>query len=272
MKKSKCQILITGNYRSGTEYFTNLLNCHPRINASMYRVNYLRFIYKKYNLKTEKEKLINDLSIRIFERYKIKLNKKSILKKIKNKSDGEIYDILMTNLYLKNDKDIWAEKCQLLWRDTAKFIKIMRNPKIIHILRDPRAVMVSFKKYTKYQPPAYLGSGFNSVDAMGSILKDQRRYKKKFICIKYEDLIEKKIDTMNKVYNFLNVKPFHKYNHEKFKDAYGNKWIVNSSFEKKLKNPFHYDFKKINNIWKSKLSYEDINFVETICEKKYETF
>ena len=38
--------------------------------------------------------------------------------------------------------------------------------------------MNSFKKYTKYKSPAYLGSCFNSVDAMGSIIKDQKKYKK----------------------------------------------------------------------------------------------
>ena len=104
----------------------------------MYRVNYLRFIYKKYNLKTNLDNLIQDLSERIFERYKIKLNKNKIKNEIQNKSDGEIYDIIMTNLYLKNKETIWAEKCQLLWRETSTFIKIMKKPKIIHILREIR--------------------------------------------------------------------------------------------------------------------------------------
>ena len=45
--KSKSQTLITGSYRSGTEYITHLINSHPSISASMYQINIMRFAYKK---------------------------------------------------------------------------------------------------------------------------------------------------------------------------------------------------------------------------------
>ena len=35
------QILVTGVYRSGTEYFANLLGEHPHISVSMYTINYI---------------------------------------------------------------------------------------------------------------------------------------------------------------------------------------------------------------------------------------
>ena len=77
---------------------------------------------------------------------------------------------------------------------------------------------------------------------------------------------------MGAVFKFLRVKPIYKYNHKEFKDAYNNKWKVNSSFQKNLKNPFDYDFKKINELWRKKLSLEEIRFVETICQKYMDKF
>ena len=66
MYLSKKQILITGVYRSGTEYFSHLLNQHPEISSTMYRINALRFINnKKEKNKINYNKLINDLSKRL---------------------------------------------------------------------------------------------------------------------------------------------------------------------------------------------------------------
>ena len=82
--KSKSQILLTGVYRSGTEYFSNLLNLHPEVSSTMYRVNMFRFMYNQYNLKIPKNyiKLVDDFSERIFDRYKIDIDKHSLTKKI----------------------------------------------------------------------------------------------------------------------------------------------------------------------------------------------
>ena len=49
MINSKSQTLITGTYRSGSEYLTLLLDSHPELSASMYRVNLIRFMFKRYD-------------------------------------------------------------------------------------------------------------------------------------------------------------------------------------------------------------------------------
>ena len=70
MKFSNMQILVTGVYRSGTEYFANLLGEHPHISVSMYTINSLRFMYNKYGKKKKinKKKLLNDLEKRLWEK------------------------------------------------------------------------------------------------------------------------------------------------------------------------------------------------------------
>ncbi len=267
MNKSRYQILITGSYRSGRNFFTHLLNCHPLVSSTIYRVNYFRFIYGRYNITTDKEIIIKDLADRLFKRYKIKINKKKFLNSLNNNSHGEFYDSIMSNLYLHKNKKIWAETCALLWRKIPNFMNLMNNPKAIHIIRDPRAVILSFKKETRYKPPAYLGSAFNSVDAMNSIIKHKKMYKKRFTYIRYEDLVKDKVYEMKKIFKFLNIYPITKYNQNNFKDEKNKKWIVNSSFQKNILKPFDYDYIQGNSLWKKKLSFDEINFVETICEK-----
>ena len=64
---------------------------------------------------------MNDLEKRLWEKHKIKIkiNRKKFLKL---KRYGEIYDFLMSKIYCKRNK-IWAEKNQLLWRQTDLFLK-----------------------------------------------------------------------------------------------------------------------------------------------------
>ena len=60
MAISTSQTLITGVYRTGTEYLTQLVNCHPNISATMYSVNIYRFVEGKYdpiNIKLAKDKI-----------------------------------------------------------------------------------------------------------------------------------------------------------------------------------------------------------------------
>ena len=43
MKESRVQVLVTGTYRSGSEYLSNLIGLNKEISSSMYRVNAYRF-------------------------------------------------------------------------------------------------------------------------------------------------------------------------------------------------------------------------------------
>ena len=57
------QILITGCYRSGTEYFTHLLNSHPEISVYSYATNFMRYYYNRYgdvSLKKNYQNLLKD--------------------------------------------------------------------------------------------------------------------------------------------------------------------------------------------------------------------
>ena len=55
MNYSRSQTLITGTYRSGSEYLTLLLDSHPELSATMYRVNLIRFMFRRYDPISDKK-------------------------------------------------------------------------------------------------------------------------------------------------------------------------------------------------------------------------
>jgi len=271
MYESKSQTLITGVYRTGTEYISQLINCHPHISVTMYSVNILRFIYNKYNPISKKDNYIaalDSLYERIQERYNLILNKGEIievLSKYKNIDYGILYDVVMRSLYLKPPAECWAEKNQLLWREIPIFLNMMPNGKAILIVRDPRSILLSFKKYTYAKPPAYIGAVFNALDAMQHGLEYTNQYPDQFCSIRYEDAAINPDETVRKIWHFLGLKGEYQINNQpNWVDAYGNPWHANSSFHKNddLRS---FDVESSINRWKTDLNEKEISLVEGVC-------
>ena len=272
-KISTAQVLLTGVYRTGSEFLTQLINSFPEVDASMYRVNLLRFIYRRYDPIDNEDNLrkaLKDLNERISQRYNLKINADDFIKAIdlSSYSYGKFYDQIMTELYLKDSSaKIWAEKCQLVWRESEDFINMMENGKVILIHRDPRSVLASFKLYTNAPTPHYLGAIFNSLDSMSCGLRNALKYPNQFLNIKYEDLIENESEVMTKIASFLNLKnKCYTLDSSNLKDAYGNPWHVNSSFHSN-DDKSEYNKSGSTERWKSTLSFDEVMLVEKICGK-----
>jgi hypothetical protein len=278
---SDSQTLITGVYRTGSEYVAQLINSHPEISVTMYRVNVIRFIYDRYNPIADKKNYtsaLNELEERLRVRYDVSINKELILdsfSRVRNLDYGKFYDIVMNALYLSKTVYHWAEKNQLLWRAIPLFIDIMPNGKTILIIRDPRSVLLSFKKYTYAEPPAYLGAVFNCLDSMqyALIYKDQFP-SNKFFVVRYEDAANKPVKTARRIWRFLGLSEKFDITVEEmagWTDAYGKTWQVNSSFHSD-DNPLPFDVKAAIDRWKKWLSEVEISLVEGVCGDIMEKF
>jgi hypothetical protein len=272
MIKSITQTIITGVYRTGSEYITQLINCHPQISATMYQVNVMRFIYKKFDPISDKSKqrdALDALDERIQDRYGLSLCKNEIIEMLSEYEHvdyGIFYDVVMTSLYLTTSCKNWAEKNQLLWREIPDFLEIMPEGKAILIIRDPRSILSSFKRYTYAPSPAYLEAVFNCYDAMVKGKYYEQQYdKKQFLCIRYEDIALEPEKWIKKVWSMLGLENGEwDMDNKGWKDAYDSPWHTNSVFHDNSDSRLFNVHKAING-WQKELSNEEIFLVEGVC-------
>lgn len=280
MIRSKSQTLITGVYRSGTEYTAMLVGAHPEICSTLYRVNLLRFIYDRYNpinVRHNYLKALGDLNKRMSCRYDMTVDidiLDSYLQSLEIVDYGVLYDVVMSHLYIDGKTPHWSEKCQLVWREIPVFHRIMPNPRSILVVRDPRAVLNSFKNMTNAEPPAYLGAIFNCLDAMtyarrfaGEMPEDR------FMCVKYEDIARDPETLSQRMYDFLQLSKMDidVRDQSEWRDAYNKPFYVNSSFHANAADEA-VDVEVLIDRWKSMLSAEEIFLTEAICGSLMEAF
>ena len=273
MDLPKKQVLITGCYRTGSEYLTLLLSNCPKIVTTMYTTSFMRYCYNRYNpihIKKNYSKLLKECKFRIKTRWKKNLNYNFLIKecdKQKKVSYNFVYNIIMHDLFFKKkNKDVitWVEKNQLVWRQIPEFLRMFKKGKSILIIRDPRSVLASFKKITYNPGLIYLSAIFNCFDVMRSANKLKKNFGEKILVVKFEDLLVKKKVVLKKIYKFLNLSFKNIYLREKnWIDSYGKKWNHNSAFAINKK------FNKVKalNRWKNNLDYKELKFCEYINSK-----
>jgi len=272
MQKSESQTLITGVYRTGTEFITQAINCHPEISATMYRVNVLRFVDGRYDpisSQAMQRRALGDLKERLFHRYGLELDCDILLRELAGRAPvdyGVFYDLVMSWLYLGPSRRHWMEKNQLLWREIPRFIEMMPNGRAILVIRDPRSVLASFKKYTTAPPPAYLGAIFNCYDAMlaGKVLEERFASTGRFLCLRYEDFAADPENWTRAVWKMIGVSPDHGINNQGWKDAYGKEWKANSSFHTNADRKA-FDVQAAIDRWRTQLSPMEIFLTEAVC-------
>lgn len=279
MIRSQSQTLITGVYRVGSEYLTQLLDSHPNISSSMYRVNLIRFTLGKFgNLSVESNlnNAILDLNNRLNERYQMSVDAdvvKQMFSSSKSKDYWTFYDIIMSHLYCDSKVIHWAEKNQLLWRDIPDFVTNMPNGKSIIIIRDPRSVLASFKKYTFVPEPAYLEAIFNCYDCLKfAKLYQEQLNEDRFLLLKYEECALDPKSAKEKMFGFLGLETGLDSVLIGNKDAYGKDWFANSSFHSNEDNSSAFNVNSAINRWKNNLSDEEVFLTECICSEYMEFF
>lgn len=272
MIRSKKQILITGCYRSGTEYVTLLLNNHPNLSASMYVVSFMRFCYDRYNPVEEERnysRLVFDAAQRIRARWGRKLDVHKILdycESVEKVTYSLLYDLMMSDLFLTDEVQEWAEKTQLVWTKIPDFLEMFPRGKTILIVRDPRSVLASFKRYTYAPEPAYLSAVFNCYGAMQLGLEYKDKFEaNRYYVVKYEDVVTSPEKTLIGLFNFLELSSYHNLlSREGWKDAGGNPWHHNSAFLAKEARGSTFDKQAAVERWKNNLSSWEIALCEAI--------
>ncbi len=204
-------IYSTGTMRSGGSLFQNLMSVHSEVIIFSGFVNFFRFYDSKYGQLTLKSsrKILEHLKLRLSYRRGYLLDIDSIYNKIKKLDKIEYkdcYRIIMEHLKDIAKKKIWGEYVTMGWRNIPKYLKYFPNGKAIHIIRDPRAVMTSFGKMSIMPEGYYLNCIFNWIDSFNySKIYRETLPKDKYMLLKFEDIHNNPINTINKICNFLKI-------------------------------------------------------------------
>jgi hypothetical protein len=267
MTMSRSQCLVTGVYRSGTEYVAQLLSGHPELSSTMYHVNALRFVRGRYEPLSDTRnarRAVEDTAGRLKTRYALQLDVKAVLDRFgqaPSPTCAALYDAIMSVLWLKGGRVHWAEKCQLVWREIPEFIADMSNGRAILVLRDPRSVLASFKRYTYAPPPAYLGAIFNCLDAFNRARTYQATLPPdRFFAVRYEDAARDPLATASRMFQFLGLDPTKaSFDRAGWRNEKGESWQDNTAFDGAFR------VEDAIERWRGELSDLEIALTEEIC-------
>ena len=274
--KTDGPILITGAFRSGTTLIAQIIKNHPKIEFIYDSVNFMRFSFEKYNPLSNFENvkaLVSEVRERIAERWDMHFDEKKVIKKLQNQkmSYEIIYDNLMRELLLEeSDAEIWGEKTTLVWTKIPAFFEMFPNGRVIHIIRDPRAILLSWKKMTNAPGNDYLDAILNCRDSMALMEEYKIRFKnKRYASIRYEDLVYNPKEVINEICSILDLD----YNEKMldstvFSDKSGGKWTGNSMFKDKINGISS----KMVDIWKTKLEEWEIWLTDFIIGEYMDKF
>ncbi|KPA10247.1 sulfotransferase domain protein [Candidatus Magnetomorum sp. HK-1] len=265
-------IFITGIYRSGSTLLTRILDAHPELAITYETVHFMRFCFNKYNPLTDDniKQLLSQVNERIYKRHGLSFKINIVMDILKNEQcidNAAIYNALMKTLFiLDTDATRWGEKTLVAWKEIPNFLEMFPNGKTIITIRDPRAVLCSFKNFTHEPEPNYLDSIFAYLDLINTIIDYQKKIPKNSLFVfKYEDLLDNPDGYCKKICDFLQIEFLpHMLDFNRYKDRQGNNWKGNSSFVKNI-NMISTSFK---DIWKEKIFPEDLLLLESILNDK----
>ena len=152
------------------------------------------------------ETIVADMERRLRVRWNLNIDVNQIMQSLEAKelSHAELYNAIVVNLLGTSSEQRWCDKMVLSWSHTAAFLGMYPGGKIVHVIRDPRAVVASFKNITFQEWPAHMDTVFNCKDSMVSALANIEKFGEERVhVVKLEDLISAQAKTTKKLCAFL---------------------------------------------------------------------
>ena len=273
-------LFITGHRKSGTSMLNNLFDGHDDFlvypnDISIFYGYYPNFIGKKFSFMIKKKRLLNVISkslknVSNNKNFDKNLFIKSIEKSINKKNIDkikEIFKLIIKNFVQfstkKNFKYIVIKETSMgmLLQEINKWFKKI---KFIQIIRDPRdnysSLNSGFEKYYKKNGESkkiLLSSMINRASLDFKFIKINKDLlgSKKFYYCKFEDIVTKPKNQLQKICKYLNINFSNKL---LYPSVLGSKTKGNNFENKKL-----FKISKINvNNWKTRISKIEIEILE----------
>ncbi len=204
------RILASGTMRTGGSLLSNLLCAHSKIFVFGERFHFFRFIYNRYNPLTEKSvrRLLEHQRLRLRYRFEIEFDADQVFEAVRKRglTYGAIYDEGMNYFLHKVERPIWGEYVAMQWRDIPAFLNMYDNARAIHIYRDPRSILSSWKRLSFAPENLYLNTIFNWIDSLQCVERYRRELPAaKYMALRYEDLMAEPETHTRRLCDFLGV-------------------------------------------------------------------
>ncbi len=205
-------VFVVGVPRSGTTLLRLMLNAHSHISLGP-ETHFFREIWEKRNdygdLRNKDnllilwEKYSHTKYFRDFGYSDIDLVKRLIVESVENYAD--FLRILLEIYANNNDKNVWGEKTPDHLFNVPEIVEWYHDARIIHVIRDPRAVCASIAKVPWASDDVVSNSRvWNRYLAFANKLKNGK-YGNSIIEIRYEDLIHTTEEVLNEICSFLEI-------------------------------------------------------------------
>jgi hypothetical protein len=149
---------------------------------------------------------------------------------------AEIYHEIMSDLIQESPAHRWGEKTMIRWTYIPKFLEMFPKGHALHVLRDPRDVLSSFKRVTNEPGLRYLDAVFTTLHSMSwAATMGNRLSTKRYRVVKYEDLVQHPENTVSAICSFLGI-PYESkmLDCTRFKDRGGKQWQANTAYDEPL--------------------------------------
>lgn len=264
IKVNKSFFIIIGRGRSGTTLLSKILNSNSNISIPGELFFIINLFDKYYNKVIDKNVIQNFVEDLFTEkRLKKKSFKKDELEHFLIKEAPKDYKTLCLYTYENINLQLGYKNVNLLGDKNPHYalfipqiIKIFDNIKFIHIVRDYRDNVLSYKNVNfdmnNIYSLAYRWKFFNK-----KIIEQQKKHPNKFLLLKYENLVANSEKEIKQICEFLNIDFDHK-----MLEFYKNKSDNLSFWHKNLNSKLNSD--NINK-WEKELNKKQIAKIDFIC-------
>jgi hypothetical protein len=269
-------LLIVGSQRSGTTLLNRIVNAHPDVALLFQQSNFLRLDPQSYRLAGagERQRLIQDArrACSLYSRRFDDSIEAGLIAEFAENTGTDIsavYRSLIQKLLPATGRRYWGEKYAGRAVDALKFIDIVPDGKILHIVRDPRDVCASEKQRLKVQMNKPEGDTSFLLTAydwkIGHLIGGhiQRAMPGNYLRLRYEDLIADPAGICRNICSFLDL-PFttEMLEADKYTEDDGTRWEANTFFESNI-TTVRSDFR---DRWQRVLTPQEALFVDKFCQ------
>ncbi len=255
---------MMGCPRSGTTLLSALLHAHPDFAVAPET----RFLLPAYRRRAEFGDLHDAASRRRLGEFvtrpessfnDLKLDRDTVIAAAvaSPPSFGSVVSAVWREFAAQRGARRWVEKRPLYWRYTAVLLRLFPDAQIVHLVRDPRAVVASLMRVPWYQKPvthalAQWASAERELRALGRRLPSDS-----YFCLRYEDLLDDPRTQLGALCQFLD-EPFAEQMLD-FADAAGDLVPDRKTWHSRVRGPF--DPSRVN-AWERVLTPEQTGLIE----------